>query len=376
MKPYVLYRFFYFSMLFLSIACGKTTTSNPEDLATSTKLIQITQSQFNADQMTLGDLTMRSFDDVVTCTGIISSPPNGRAEMSSQLSGIVVSILCNPGEYVKKGQVLCTLTSNELIEMQQSLAEASAKLKAIKLEFERKKILSQEKIGADKDLIVIESEYDAMKAQHASLRMQLALLNLDVSKIESGELVETFSIKAAISGVISRHNVVLGQFVEQQKPMFEVVDMNQLQLQLSIFQKDIQRLSIPQTVRFKTMAGQGEVGLANLVTIGKTMQTQSNTIQCIAKIDKSAELHLISGAYLEAYILVASSECLSLPVNAILKAGKEQYVFVVDKKEDTNYYLRKEEVITGRTSEGFTEIVSPVSLKDVVTNGVYNLQTD
>ncbi|MEA1898235.1 MAG: efflux RND transporter periplasmic adaptor subunit, partial [Bacteroidota bacterium] len=233
MRRYNFIKLIYIIMVFITFGCAKTSKTGENVASEADHLIQITQKQFESDSMKISEITIQNFEDDIQCNGYITAPVNGMAQISPKISGIVETINCSMGDYVKKGQILCTLSSNELIILQQDLAETSAILKRLKADYERSKALFNEKIGSEKEFIAIETEYKAMMAKHQSIKLQLRLLNLNVSKVEAGELYSIFSITAPIDGYITNLNIMLGQFIEQQKSLIKIIDVNQLQLQLS-----------------------------------------------------------------------------------------------------------------------------------------------
>lgn len=363
-------------LIFTTSGCGESVKTMENTANESGHRIQITKKQFDSDSMKIGVATMHYFEDEVRCNGYILAPANGMAQISAPLSGIVENIHCSIGDYVTKGQILCKLTSNELMLLQQDFAETSAKLNRLKSEYERSKTLFDEKIGTEKDFIATESEYKTMKSKYQSLKLRLELLKLNASKIEAGELYSTFAVISPINGYITNMNVVLGQFTEQQKELLEIVDVDQLQLRLSVFENDINKLKIGQDIRFNTSGEPASVHSAILTSIGKTINPESKTIQCVAKINNESGDTYINRSYIEAMIIVNQKEAYALPNDAIVKSGKDYYVYIVEKLDSQTCDLRKEKVAIGRVSKGFTEIIKGKDLTKVLIQGVYNLPAE
>jgi cobalt-zinc-cadmium efflux system membrane fusion protein len=363
-------------VIFIVMSCNQPASNVEEPAGQTDEFIQITQQQFAAEKMEIGEVTTQYFDDEIACNGVIVAAPNGIAQISAPLAGIIETISCAPGEQVQKGQVLCTFSSNEFIGIQQEFAESSARLRQVKADYERSKALFDEKIGSEKDFIATESEYKAMTAKYRSLKLRLERLNLNVAKIENGEFYASFPVLAPISGTITSHNVALGQFIEQQKSMFEIVDAAQLQLQLSVFENQIGRLKAGQKIRFSALSNKDSSYMATLSSVGKTIDAESRAIRCIAKIDSRINQNLINQSYIEAAIVLDSQQAKALPNEAILKSGSDYFVFVVRKSDNQNYYLQKEQVKIGRVSDKFTEIIEGEALQKVVIHGVYNLSTE
>ncbi len=376
MKLYTLVIIIPFALMFLSTGCGKSSKTNEDANVETDQLVKITISQFKADSMAIGTISTQTFEDEVRCNGYITASANGMAQISTPIAGIVESVNCAMGSYVKKGQTLCLITGNELMAMQQEFTETSARLKRLKSDYERSKSLYDEKIGAEKDFIAIESEYKALNSKYLSLKLRLELLRLNVTKIEAGDLYASFSVISPISGYITKQNLVLGQFIEQQKLLVEIVDINQLQIQLSVFEKDIAKLKPGQKVNFSSPGENSFANKATLVSIGKAVNPDSKTVNCIAEIKNAQQNNLINQSYIEALIAVNSSEAMALPSEALIKSGKDYYVLIFEKSDTEAYYLRRQIVNIGRTSKGFTELTDDIDLTKVLVKGVYNLSAE
>ena len=366
----------FFSMGIFMLGCAGSTNPDEEESNETEGLIEITQQQFDSENMEIGEVSLQPFEEIISCNGYIAAPPNGMAQISTQISGIVKNIYSSLGDYVKKGQVLCRLSSTELIVLQQDFAETSANLNRLKADWERSKALYEEKIGAEKDYKAIESEYQVTMARYQSLKLRLELLDLNASKIEAGELYSACPIMAPINGYITSQHIVLGQFIEQQKNLMEIVDINQLQLQLSVFENDMKHIEVGQNIAFKSIGESDSIYYATLASIGKTINMETKSIKCIAKINKAAEFKFINNSYIEAKISVSQAEAKALPSESILRSGQDYYVLVIAKSDKQNYYLRKVEVNIGRVSMGFTEIIDSGDLTKVIIKGVYNLQKE
>ena len=373
MKTNKIYHTIFAVLIFIATGCGNQSATVQETEAESGDRIEISIVQFEGDSMKIGEVSIRKFEDEVICNGNITAPANGIAQISTPISGIVESINCSMGDYVQKGQTLCMISSNELMVIQQEYIETSARLKQLKTEYERSKSLFDEKIGAEKDFIATESEYKVMLSKYQSLKLRLQLFKLNISKIEAGELYSLFPVISPINGYITSQNMVLGQFIEQQKNLVEIVDVNQLQLQLSVFEKEIGKLKAGQNILFKTMGETDATHTALLTSISKTIDPVSKTIVCLAKITEKKGMSLVNRSFVEARITVNQKEANALPSEAILKSGKDYFVYVVEKSDSQSYFLRRQKIEIGKTSNGFTEITGNPAIAKVLVKGVYNL---
>ncbi|MGZ2371433.1 efflux RND transporter periplasmic adaptor subunit [Ancylomarina sp. YFZ004] len=362
-------------VLFL-LACQNKTTKQDDIGQEASNLITISQEQFNSDKMEIGTISMHCFEDEIDCNGFVKAAPEGSAKISTPISGIIKSINFKSGDYVKKGQILCEINTNELLDIQQDFIETEVKLKLLKVNYDRAFSLFKEKIMAEKDFLKIESDFKLMLANLQTLNLKLDILKLDISKIRGGDLYASLPLKAPISGYIVKQDLMLGQFIEQNQQLIEQVDINQLQLEIAIFERDVNQLQLGQTIHFKSIGGTEMSHQAKLISIGKGVDMDSKSILCLASIEKSTKSKLIHGSYIQAKITTNEKDARALPSNAISKSGNEYFVLVVDNSEKNNYYFRKEKVKIGSISKGYTEILDENDLGKVLLKGVYNISVE
>lgn len=359
--------------MLMGFGCSQSGNPGESKATEDEKFLVLSQQQFDANNMKMGEVEKATFTDEINCNGYIKAPAGAMAQLGSPAAGKVESIHCAIGDFVKKGQLLCTLFNNEVIVLQQDLVETSARLKSIKADYERSKALLAEKVGSEKDFMTIESEYKSMAARYESLKLRIGMLKLDTQKIEAGELFETFPLLAPLSGYVTAQDISLGQFVEQQKKVMEIVDVTQLQLQLSLYESAVSRLAAGQEVFFMRTGGKDTLHRAMLASVGKAIDPETRAVLCIARLEPEQQAKFVNNTYVEASVRVGQKQSLALPVEAIVKSGTDYYVFEVEKEADRNFYLRKVKVKTGKTYAGMTEILEWSSSKKVLTRGAYNL---
>lgn len=352
------------------ISCkGESEQKEAKNIKSGT--VEITLEQFAQEKMQIGALELRLFENELKASGKVTSPANGITQVSSKIGGIVEKIYVNSGDYVKKYQVLLTVSSNDLIVLQQNFAETSILLVKLKSDYDRIKSLYQEKISPEKEYTAIESEYKSAKVRYNSLKLQIQQLGLNIEKIENGEFYTFIPVYSPISGYVTDLSVVLGEFVEPQSKLVELINVDKLQIELSVYEKDIRAIKKGDKISYTSLGNLGLEMSATIISVGKTVNSETNTIQCVAKPDSTQAL--INNSYVQAYLKSENREVMALPSDAIIKSESKYYVFVVENKTDKNYTLKLTQVELGSTYKGYTEIVNKNNLGNVVVKGVYNL---
>ena len=359
------------SSLFL-LSCGGKTQSEDESTETAeVSTIEITSEQFKTNKMQLGEPTLQTFTDEIACKGFLVAPPNAIAKISSPIAGTVDNIRVKIGDFVRQGQVVCNISGSEFLGLQQQFAEASANYQKAKLDYERAKALRAENIGAEKDFTTLESIYKSSFASYNALKARIQALRINPSQIENGQMYASFPVTAPISGYITKTDAVIGQYVDMQNELAEVVNVNSLQLQLSVFETNLQKLRVGQKVLFNVCGRWSRSIEATLITVGKAINSETRAIDCIAQIGDADKSKLVNQSYAEAKILVDNFETKALPAEAFQKEEENYFVFVLDKQEGGNYFLKKTKVEVGKINNSYIEILSVLPEgKQVVVSGI------
>lgn len=371
MKQNLVLIFFIFSTIMFS--CKNKTAEVAES---ESGLVEITKAQFESEKMEIGLPIISVFADLVHFTGVVVPSVSGRAQISLPAQGLITKIHCSPGQSVTKGALLFEVSGNEFIDMQKDLAESAAQLNRLKTEYERQKEMMAENIGVKKDLISAESAFNVEKAKHGALKLKVQNLGLETSKIEQGEFYTFYTIKAPISGFVNNISTNIGQYVEPQQTIAEIIDTRTFQLKLSVFGTDIGKVKEGQEVHFYSAGNNAEKLMATIKMVGRLVNAETKSIECLAEIKNTGSISLIGNQFVEGDIIVATDSVLSVPETAIIKSESETYVLAFEKETDELFYLSKLKVTTARINNGFVELAEKPESKKILIKGAYNIQIE
>ena len=345
-----------------------------EIIETKSELIEITKAQFQSENMEFGKPGISAFTELVHFTGNVVPSVDGQAQISVPVQGLINRIYCKPGQMVNKGGLLFDISGNEFVDMQREFAESAAMVKRLKADYERVRDLSDENIGTIKDFIFAESAYNAENAKLNALVIKLQNIGLDVSKIEEGTFYTSYSLKAPIKGYVNQVNTTIGQHVQPQQTIAEIIDTESFQLKLSVFEKDIYKIETGQKVEFFSAGNNTDKNVAKLISVGKSINGNTMSIDCLAEIENLKSIQLVSNQYIEGEIVVSADSMFSLPQSAIVSSENENFVLVFERESDEIIFLKKMVIKTGRINNDFVEVSDILDSKRVLVNGIYNIQ--
>ncbi|MGI6243981.1 MAG: efflux RND transporter periplasmic adaptor subunit [Prevotella sp.] len=360
-------------LLMFLITAGMLSCNGKKNEATATVddgLIEITPEQFKSSNMQLGTMKKHTFHDKVVCKGYVSAPANAMSRICPPIAGKIIKINYKIGDYVQAGRVIATISGNEFMALQQSFAESAAAYSKAKMDYERAKGLWAEKIGAQKDFLAAKTYYQSTHASYESLRSRINALGINPTRIENGRMYTSYPVVAPISGYVTKINGVIGQYIDVETDIAELVNLNALQLKVSVYESDVRRLKTGQTVLFGITGSNSHSLKARLTTIGKTVNPETKMIDCVADISKADEVSMVNNSFVEAEIIVNTREALALPATAVQKQGDISSVYVVEKHKDNKYMLKKTSVNVGATDASYIEIKTQLPNKEIVLQGI------
>ncbi len=252
------------------------------------------------DKIAQGDLNV-----YVTATGTIN--PVTTIDVGTQVSGIVARLYADYNSVVRKGQIIAQIDSTFLVQSvkdaEASMDRAKAQYEDSKRTLERTKTLLDRQLAAQSDYDVALTTYEVNAAQLKSAQSSLERAKINLSYA---------TIYAPINGVVINRAVNIGQTVAASfsSPTLYTIanDMRKMQVQTTVDETDIGKVSIGQEASFSVDAYPEEKFNGTVSQIRLSPTTVSNVVNYIVIIDVSNDdLKLLPGMTANVKLLVGSS---------------------------------------------------------------------
>jgi len=380
------------SIVFASCNSNKTETHGEEtehhDEHENSNTATLTAEQMKSIKIELGGIEKKQLTASLKANGILKVPNQNKANATASLGGVIKSILVQTGNTVRKGQVIATISNNSFITMQEDFLSVSSKTELAQLEFARQKELQQGNAGALKNLQSADAELKTLKARKASLQKQLELIGINTTSLTSENIQSVANITSPINGTISNVMVNIGSYVDANNPIAEIVDNSQLHLDLYVYEKDLAKLKVGQTIHFKLTNNPCKEYDADVYAISNTFEQNTKAIAVHAMV-KGNKQGLIDGMSITALVSLENATVDAVPTNAIVNHEGQDYIFIVtdahkeeEHHSETETAEHKEEGTTfekipirkGTTDVGYSEVTLlkeiPANSK-VVVNGAF-----
>ena len=355
-------------IIFLVLVIFSCAKSQKEESAEAQEVIDtaitVSKTQFDGENMSLVELTKYPFNDVIHVNGMTDVPPNNKASISTFAGGYVKRTPLLIGDKVRKGQPLVTLENTDYVEIQQQYLEVAEQLNYLKSEYKRQQTLFDEKITSEKNFLKAESTYKSTLAMYNGLQKKLRMMNINPQSVEQGNITSAITIYAPIEGSITKVNISNGTYVAPSDKIMEIVNTDHIHLELTAFEKDILKIKKGQQIRFKVPEASDSIYDAEVHLVGTSVDATDRTVKIHGHIEDESHLRFVTGMFIEAEIITASTEGFALPKDAVAEIDDAFFTLVLKEQTADGYVFDKVKLEVGKQTEDFVEVLNSDVLED------------
>jgi RND family efflux transporter MFP subunit len=305
-------------------ACGKG-NKEPAKPATGT-----TQSDAKKDDKPVQLLV--SPEDVLTVqsNALASGPvitgsvqPERKADLRAEVSAVVLQVLKENGEPVKRGDVLVKLDETSIRDSLMSAEEAA---RAASQAFEQStRALDRLKTLRASGMTSAQALDDAeVRRNSAQSEVSAARARLVAARQQVGRTV----VRAPFDGIVSDRKVSAGDTAAIGKELLKVIDPTSMRFEGRVSADKIAAVKVGQPVMFR-VNGYGEQQFAGVVKrIDPSANDVTRQVEVLVGFNGTSQPR-VAGLYAEGRIDAVLSDALMLPEAAMVKAGDKTYAWKV-----------------------------------------------
>lgn len=278
--------------------------------------------------------------------------PTQELSLPSEISGQIVNVLVNEGDYVRVGQTLAIVKKDaidvDLTQAQNNLQNAIADNQRFENAFKTGGVTKQQ---LDQSRLMLKNARAAVEAQNIR--------------------VKNTNVKATIAGIINKRNIEPGSVVAPGTPLFDIVNVSKLKLKVAVNENEIVNLRVGQNVKVTASVLPNDEFVGKISFIAPKADA---TLNFPVEIEVSNNNQLRAGMYGTAIFSTskdasATKALAVIPAKAFVNGVSSNKVFVVE-----NNVAKLTDVVSGRVVGDYVEILSGLKQgATVVTSGQINL---
>lgn len=347
---------------------NKVITTEKEPIQNS---VDLTDAQQQNAKIETGKIEQKSISSILKVYGKIDVPPQNMISISVPLGGYLKSTKLQEGMRISKGEIIATIEDQQYIQLQQDYLIAKAHFTFIEKEYFRQKELNQSNASSDKVYENAQAEYLSQKVLIKSLSEKLKLVGINPDNLNENNLSRNINIYSPINGFVSTVKMNIGKYANPTDVLFELINPSDIYLDLTLLEKDIDKLFIGQKIIAFNNNRQNKKFSCEIMLIGKDISpSRTVSVHChFEQYDKT----LIPGMYMNAEAEFSTNTAFVIPNDGLVRFEGRQYVFI---QTYSKKYLMQE-VTTQNTENGLTQITfadtTDIRNKTFVIKGAYTL---
>jgi Cu(I)/Ag(I) efflux system membrane fusion protein len=300
--------------------------------------------------------------------GVVAASERGLAQINTRFSGWIQKLLVSEtGERVRRGQVLATIYSPDVLRAEQELLVAHGWNATAP---------NGPKAAGSHD----QDHDDFASGLDANARRRLELLGISPPEIDeilrTGKAIEAIAIRSPVDGYVVGKSAVVGVAVQPGTVLFEVADLSQVWVTADVYEQDISRVKVGQRARLELSSFPGEIHTGKVSFISPTLDPGNRTLRLRLEFKNRSDRNgprLRPGMYGTVYLDLPSTTGLMVPAEAVVDTGEKHYLFV--SKDGGRFEPRAVKV--GTHFKDKVEIVSGVAEGEtVVTTGNFLVDSE
>ena len=359
MKSYR-YSIFVAASFFLITGCSDVSEAHDDhehEHGSKTEVV-LSQLQVEGMRITTDVLKERNLGDYVEVNGQLEVPPQNEASVTAIIGANVTSIKVIEGDKIDKGQVLAYLSHPDLIKVQTDYFNTWSQMEYVEQDYERQKKLYEENVSSGREFQRAKSDYLTKQGQLKGLESQLKMMSLSIKEIQEGHLYDLVPVRSPIEGFVRMVEVKTGQFVQPQKEMFEIVNIDHIHADFMVFEKDIHKVKKGQKIEFSVATIEDKTLTATIHSVGKAFEQDPKAIHLHAEIENKEGL-LIPGMYVRGRIMTSEETVLTIPIEGLAQQDGKAFVFSVNQsfnEGEATWVFQPLEVMVGLKNESYAEV--------------------
>ena len=232
-------------------------------------------------------------------------------EVYAQASRRVTELLVEEGQSVHKGQLLLRLQDDE---QKTALQRVESQLAQAQRELDRQQNLYSQELIAEK--VFVQSNYDVEQ--------------LEIALQDTRRELSYAEVRAPISGVITKRLVDLGDTVQKNDHLFDLVDLDSMLAEIYVPEKEVARLQSGQEARLLARATGDGTHSGWIKRILPVVDPRSGTVKVTLEVPSSPGL--LPGMYVEVELVAeVDADALLVPKRALIYDQEQVFVFRVEE---------------------------------------------
>lgn len=268
-------------------------------------------------------------ENKITASGVIEAVKT--AAISTRVMGRITSVKVKLGDKVRKGQLLVTISDEDIrakrAQTQAMIAEAEAALIAAQKDYDRFAALYKQQSATAKELENVTLQLSAVQSKAEAARQM---------KNEVNAMLNYTALTAPFDGVITQKNAEEGAIANPGMPLLVVENSGEMQVSVSISEADINALKLNQTANVEVKSNR-QTFTGTVTQINPSSQFSGSQYVAKISIPATERKNLYAGMYVNVALAADRKENKSIgtvlvPVSSIVYKDELTGIYTISSE--------------------------------------------
>ena len=209
------------------------------------------------------------------------------AHVIPRVTGVVRDVLKSTGDPVVNGELMAVIESMEIADARANYFAAEARKKLASAVYKRKELLWKDEIASRQDYEQALQSLELAQVEERSAIQKLIAMDMPLSKVKEQATsqrrdLSRYEIRAPFTGQILERDMVLGEATQANVPVFVLGNLETVWVDLNVYPKDIDRISIGEPVR---VSAGNKSAMAKIIHIRPVVNEESRATSVRALLD-------------------------------------------------------------------------------------------
>ena len=299
-------------MLNLS-ACGKGAGSTPDQAAAAPLLVS------PEDLVTVSNSALASGPSI---TGSVEA--ERRADLRAEVSAVVLAVLKENGDPVRRGDLLVRLDQTSIRD---SLTAADASFRAATQAYEQAERQYQRMVKLRETNMISTQQLEDVEIQRNSAQSEAEAARTRV--VTARQQLERTEVRAPFDGIVSDRKVSAGDTAAVGKELMKVIDPTSLRFEGRVSADSIGQVAAGQRVNFR-IHGFADADFAGTVLrVNPAANATTRQVEVLVAFADEKQKPSVAGLYAEGRIETRSASVLTVPTASVVREGDNAFAWRV-----------------------------------------------
>jgi membrane fusion protein, multidrug efflux system len=251
-----------------------------------------------------------------------SVQPERRADLQAEVSAVVLKVLKENGDSVKRGDLLVRLDDTAIRDTL-TAAEAAERAAQHALEqgerrFQRMSTLRQSGVVTIEQLEDAETKRNTEQSDLEAARTRV---------VTARQQLDRTQVRAPFAGIVSERKVSAGDTAQLGKELLKVIDPHSLRFEGLVSADSIGEVKVGQRVMFRVHGFADREFLGTITKINPAANATTRQVEVLVSFADRAQRPEVSGLYAEGRVETRSTTALTIPPTALVRDGDQAYAW-------------------------------------------------